>query len=73
MEYRKEIEGLRALGLLFVLLFHINHNFFPGGYLVVDVFFVISGYVITQSLVKDFKKNGEIDFFKKNYNLIFGN
>jgi len=48
--YRPEIDGLRALAVLAVLVNHIHTRLLPGGFLGVDVFFVISGYVITSSL-----------------------
>ena len=48
--YRAEIDGLRALALISVLLHHFSKDHFAFGYLGVDVFFVISGYVVTQSL-----------------------
>jgi peptidoglycan/LPS O-acetylase OafA/YrhL len=51
-EYRREIDGLRALAVVCVIINHLNHAVLPGGYLGVDVFFVISGYVITSSLEK---------------------
>lgn len=49
--YRPEIDGLRALAVLAVLINHLNGDWLKGGYLGVDIFFVISGYVVTSSLV----------------------
>lgn len=48
--YRPEIDGLRAVAVLAVIANHLNSVILPGGYLGVDIFFVISGYVITSSL-----------------------
>jgi peptidoglycan/LPS O-acetylase OafA/YrhL len=48
--YRREVDGLRAVAVLAVIINHLNKNILPAGYLGVDVFFVISGYVITSSL-----------------------
>ena len=47
MKYRPEIDGLRALAVAPVILFHAGFELFSGGFVGVDVFFVISGYLIT--------------------------
>ena len=56
MDYRKEIDGLRALAVLPVVLYHAGAKFISGGFLGVDVFFVISGYLITSIIVNDLNK-----------------
>ncbi|MDC1205253.1 acyltransferase [Candidatus Pacebacteria bacterium] len=61
LTYKPHIDGLRAIAVIAVILFHLNPSLFPGGYLGVDIFFVISGFVITQLLYKDYCKNGTID------------
>jgi peptidoglycan/LPS O-acetylase OafA/YrhL len=53
MQYRREIDGLRAIAVLPVILFHAGFSWFSGGYVGVDVFFVISGYLITSILLHD--------------------
>jgi peptidoglycan/LPS O-acetylase OafA/YrhL len=53
MNYRKEIDGLRAVAVMSVVLFHAGIAGFPGGYVGVDVFFVISGYLITTIIMND--------------------
>lgn len=53
MRYRKEIDGLRAVAVLPVILFHAGMEFFSGGYVGVDVFFVISGYLITTIILAE--------------------
>ena len=53
MEYRKEIDGLRALAVLPVILFHAGFETFSGGFVGVDVFFVISGYLITTIILAE--------------------
>lgn len=50
--YRPEIDGLRALAVLVVMVNHLHDPWLPGGFLGVDLFFVISGYVVTASLVR---------------------
>jgi peptidoglycan/LPS O-acetylase OafA/YrhL len=51
--YRKDIDGLRALAVLAVVIFHSGIETFSGGYVGVDVFFVISGYLITSLIIRD--------------------
>ncbi|MFL2675396.1 MAG: acyltransferase family protein [Alphaproteobacteria bacterium] len=63
--YRPEIDGLRAIAVLCVIIYHTDLNFFnfqilSGGFLGVDIFFVISGYLITSILLKEFNKTGKI-------------
>ncbi|MDA7223915.1 acyltransferase, partial [Escherichia coli] len=53
IKYRKDIDGLRAVAILPVLLFHVGYSGFSGGYVGVDIFFVISGYLITKILIND--------------------
>jgi peptidoglycan/LPS O-acetylase OafA/YrhL len=53
VNYRREIDGLRAIAVLPVILFHAGFSAFPGGYVGVDVFFVISGYLITGILIDE--------------------
>ncbi len=55
MKYRKDIDGLRAIAVLIVVFYHAGLGF-PGGYVGVDVFFVISGYLITGLILKDLER-----------------
>lgn len=61
--WRADITGLRALAVIPVLLFHAFPQLMPGGFVGVDVFFVISGYLISGILFRDLQRTGTIDFF----------
>ena len=61
LSYKSHIDGLRALAITIGVMFHTNGDLFAGGYLGVNMFFVISGYVITQSLYKNYLQNGKIN------------
>ncbi|WP_422048143.1 acyltransferase family protein [Shimia sp.] len=56
MQYRREIDGLRAVAVLPVILFHAGFSLFGGGYVGVDIFFVISGYLITSILIGELEQ-----------------
>jgi peptidoglycan/LPS O-acetylase OafA/YrhL len=56
MDYRKEIDGLRALAVLPVILFHAGFETFSGGFVGVDIFFVISGYLITMIILAELER-----------------
>ena len=53
IKYRPYVDGLRAFAVIPVLLFHLGFDWIPGGYLGVDVFFVISGFLITSIILKE--------------------
>jgi peptidoglycan/LPS O-acetylase OafA/YrhL len=57
LKYRAEIDGLRAMAVVPVILFHAGFDFFDGGFIGVDIFFVISGYLITTILLYDLMNN----------------
>lgn len=61
--YRPEIDGLRAISVLAVIFWHAEFKIFPGGFIGVDVFFVISGYLITQLIVRDLQE-GTFSFLR---------
>ena len=58
--FRPDIQGLRAIAILLVVLYHANVPGIRGGYVGVDVFFVISGYLITSQLVREVAKSGRL-------------
>ncbi len=67
MNYRAEIDGLRALAVIPVILFHAGFSMFSGGYVGVDIFFVISGYLITSLILIELESNNFklIDFYER--------
>jgi peptidoglycan/LPS O-acetylase OafA/YrhL len=67
MDYRKEIDGLRAIAVLPVILFHAGFELFSGGFVGVDVFFVISGYLITTIILAEIEqgKFSIADFYER--------
>ncbi len=56
MQYRREIDGLRAVAVIPVIFFHAGFTIFSGGYVGVDVFFVISGYLITSIIISELEQ-----------------
>jgi peptidoglycan/LPS O-acetylase OafA/YrhL len=67
MNYRREIDGLRALAVLPVILFHAGFETFSGGFVGVDVFFVISGYLITTIILAELEqgKFSIVNFYER--------
>jgi len=63
-KHRLDIQGLRAIAIIMVFFYHLEIPFFKMGYLGVDIFFVISGFVITKMLFLEYKKNLNISFVK---------
>lgn len=59
--YMAGIDGLRALAVLAVIIYHLNYNWAPGGLLGVGIFFVLSGYLITDILIAEWGRNGRLD------------
>ncbi|MFT6208464.1 MAG: peptidoglycan/LPS O-acetylase OafA/YrhL [Colwellia sp.] len=57
MNFRKDINGLRAIAVIAVVIFHFNKDWLPGGFAGVDVFFVISGFLMTSIIIKGLKAN----------------
>lgn len=71
--FRYDISFLRVIAVVSVILFHYQFNFFKGGFIGVDIFFVISGYLMTAIILKGFdqKTFGLLDFYKKRVIRIF--
>ncbi|MFM2121149.1 MAG: O-acetyltransferase OatA, partial [Pseudomonadota bacterium] len=73
LAYRPEVDGLRALAVLPVMLFHAGFSAFGGGFVGVDVFFVISGYLITGILLAELEQQGRISiagFYERRFRRI---
>lgn len=60
--YRADIDGLRTIAITSVVLFHASFTWMSGGFVGVDVFFVISGYLITRLLMDEAENTGYISF-----------
>jgi len=63
-QYRPEIDGLRGLAVVFVVLYHSGLPYITGGFVGVDIFFVISGYLISSIIISDLESNS---FIFKNF------
>ena len=66
MKFREDINALRAIAVISVVIFHFNHKWLPGGFAGVDVFFVISGFLMTMIIIKGIERESfsTIDFYK---------
>ena len=82
MSYLKHIDGIRAIAVFSIVLFHADFKIFEGGYIGVDIFFVISGFLITRLILIKIKQNNfthfvnkklflyPINSFKSNHNIL---
>jgi peptidoglycan/LPS O-acetylase OafA/YrhL len=72
-KYRPDIDGLRAIAVLSVVVFHGFPNILPGGYIGVDVFFVISGFLISSIIFKNLDNSSFsfLDFYSRRIRRIF--
>jgi peptidoglycan/LPS O-acetylase OafA/YrhL len=73
VRYRVDVDGLRAIAVLSVLFFHVGAPFAAGGFVGVDIFFVISGFVITGRVLADIGKDrfSIVDFYRRRIRRIF--
>ena len=62
-KYLPSIDSLRALAVIAVIIYHVDVNYLPGGFLGVDLFFVLSGYLISSLIIKEYKKTGSISLY----------
>ncbi|MGV2875462.1 acyltransferase family protein [Macrococcus capreoli] len=62
-QYFPGLDGMRAIAVIAIIIFHLNPKWLPGGFLGVDTFFIISGYLITTLLIKEYEANGSINLF----------
>ena len=67
LTYRPEIDGLRAIAVISVVIYHarflLEEKFLKGGFIGVDIFFVISGYLITSLIYKEYLKEKNFFFY----------
>ena len=74
MGFCREIQGMRAIAVMAVILAHLSISWLPGGFVGVDVFFVISGYLITGLLLREHDATGYIslsDFYRRRIRRLF--
>lgn len=73
VQYRSDITGLRAIAIIPIVLFHAGMTVIPGGFLGVDIFFVISGFLITSIITADFERNSFsiLEFYRRRVARIF--
>jgi peptidoglycan/LPS O-acetylase OafA/YrhL len=73
LSYRADIDGLRAVAVLLVVGFHAFPGYVPGGFIGVDIFFVISGYLISSIIIKNIEadKFSFVEFYSRRVIRIF--
>ena len=66
-DYRPDIDGLRAIAVLAVIFFHLHESLLPGGFVGVDVFFVISGFLITRNILREIERGAFslLEFYRR--------
>lgn len=63
-KYLPGLDGIRAIAVIAIIIFHLNPKWLPGGFLGVDTFFVISGYLIAMLLINEYEKTGTINILQ---------
>ncbi|MBN9261958.1 MAG: acyltransferase, partial [Hyphomicrobium sp.] len=73
LDYRPELDGLRAVAVVSVILFHLGLPYTPGGFVGVDVFFVLSGYLITRQIAWELREGrfSLLDFYDRRIRRLF--